>query len=337
MLMPAGDAAVPVEADAHLVDHQRPVAAAAHVVFPRPLQLHRRPPADRLRRLHHLDDNVRIRNRAPAEAAARLHHVHPHLLRRHTRDLRGDRLIGVRELVAAPHLDPVSGSSGDGIERLEGRVRQIGKGVGGLDHAGGAAEPAFGITAARCHPLTRLPGEACIFGEQVRRTALLGLAFVPIYGERVASLDRRPGVLGDHDDSARRLHHVDDAADSLRLACIEGSDGGSEQRRMGDRGGQHTRQAHVDGKLLPTVRLVGGIEAAQTVGADQRPVLRLLQSRVLRHRLSGGGLRQLAESCALARRVRQDTLFDPDLAHGHGPRLGRRSNQHPRAAAPARR
>ncbi|HYN39581.1 MAG TPA: molybdopterin cofactor-binding domain-containing protein, partial [Rhodospirillales bacterium] len=148
------------------------------VVLAGPLQRDRRPPVDRLRRLHRLDDDVAIGHGAPAEAAAGLHHVQAHLVVRHAGDLRRDRLIGIGNLEAAPHLDPVAGSGDHRVQRFQRGVRQVGKGVGGFDDAARGADLRRRVAAPAGGVFARQSGQPQVFGQDLGRTALLGAAVV---------------------------------------------------------------------------------------------------------------------------------------------------------------
>ena len=135
-----------IEPRLEAMDVHRPVATAAHVVFARPLHLHRRAPADRLRDRDSLDDHVGVGDRASAEAAARLHHVQPNLVGRGLCHLSGSRLIEVGHLVPAPDLDdPILGSARDGVHRLERRMGEVRKLERRLQHLGRFRERAFNV------------------------------------------------------------------------------------------------------------------------------------------------------------------------------------------------
>ena len=200
-----------------LVDVNRAVAAARHVVLARPLHLDRRLPADRLGGADRLDDHVGIGRGAPAEAAAGHHHVQPHPLERQPGDPGGDRLVEVRHLVAAPDLDEVVVPPRDGVHRLERGMRQVGELERRLEPAPAAGGRAPLADRRRCGrpPPPAGPAGPAVLGQDLLGAAPLGGALVPLDGERVAALDRGPGRLGDDRHPARDLDHVHHALDRL--------------------------------------------------------------------------------------------------------------------------
>ena len=115
------------------MDIHRTEAAGPRVVLPRPLDLDRGAPVQRPGDRHRLDDHVGIGDGPPAEAAARLHHVQPDLVRRNPGGLGGDLLVQVRNLVPAPDFQgAVIVHPGDGVERLQRRMGQVGQFEGGF-------------------------------------------------------------------------------------------------------------------------------------------------------------------------------------------------------------
>ncbi len=326
--LPPGDQpAAGVEAARELVVVHRPIAAARHVVLAGPLHLDRGLGAGRLEDAHDLDDHVRIGDRAPAEEAARRHHVQLHLRGVDAHDLGAHRLIEVRHLVPGPDLERAVLEPCDRVERLHRGMREVGKLELGLDDLGGAGERALDVAV-----LARDRGIALrqplVLGHQLGGAAGLGGALIPLDGQQVAPLERRPGVLGHDRDPARRLDHVDHALDLPGRRGVERRRPGAEQGRPREHRGQHARQPDVDRKLLPARGLGDRIQPVQLVVADVDPGGGVLELDLLRRRHLGRPVGERAEARGLARGVAEHAFGDPDLARGHRPGLGGGLDQH---------
>ena len=125
------------------------VAVMLHVVLAGPEQLHRS--AHGLGHDHGL--NQLVVHRPSAEAAAKEQVVDIHLLRRHTRRLRGELQGHVRVLGPEPDLDLVLRHPGRAVQGLHGGMGKMGDLVVRLDELG--AGGCGGASAARASPSLR--------------------------------------------------------------------------------------------------------------------------------------------------------------------------------------
>ena len=215
----------------------------------------RRPPADRLGDRHRLGDDVGIGDRPAAEAAAGHHHVQLDLLRRHPRDAGRDRLVEVGHLVAAPDLEQSILQPRHRVERLHRGVGEVGELEARLDDLGRTGQGLVHVTILPGDGRLGAVRQLAIMVHQLGAAAHLRRAQVPLDLERLAALDRRPHVLGDHRDALRDLDDIDHARD---LACgggVERPHLAAERRRVRDDGGEQARQLHVDRVALPAGRL----------------------------------------------------------------------------------
>ena len=221
---------------------------------------HRR--ADLLRQERRLDHEVALR--LAAEAAAEQRDVDGHVLDRH-RELLGHVLArAVGALDRRPDLDLAVRDVGQRDRRLHRDVRHVRLIVLGADDLGRACERRVRIALLADH-LAGLGG-----GRRHLLVVLLGVvdgvrAVVPLDLERVAALDRCPGVAGDDGDAAERrelrrrhaaleLHDLLDAGDRLRGAVVDRLDLAADHRRPRDHRILHARQLDIGA----VDRLAGG-------------------------------------------------------------------------------
>ena len=303
MIVESDDLAVLVEPRLDGMDIGRAVSPAAHVVLARPLYLHRFAGAERARRRDRLDDEVGIGDRAAAETAAGLHHMQLHLVRRGAADLGCGRLIDVGHLMPAPDVDgAVLVDAGDGIERFDRGMNEIGKLVMSFDHLV-RRSPAPPSTSPSLRAMAAAgPSAALLYSAMIsavpRFSALASFHFTV---DQIAAFQSGPHIGADHGDAARRLDNVDDAVKRLGLGRVEAFDLRAEFRRMDHDGGHKTIHLQVDGVGLGAVGLAVRVVALEIVRADLGPLVARLQLHIVRDGHFSGGLRQFAEGCALAR------------------------------------
>src|SRR5690606_2008461 len=108
--VPGNQLALRIQADARAVDVQRPIIAAAHVVFASPYQLDRGVNSLFTRRLGDVGgfgNVVGVRTGAPSEAAARVQLRDEDFFRRQAQHFGHDALIHGLELFAVPDVAAV--------------------------------------------------------------------------------------------------------------------------------------------------------------------------------------------------------------------------------------
>ena len=251
--MPPGDHLVAgVEAGLEALRRHGVVEAVAHVVLARPHHLDRRA-AQILGQQRRLDGEVALG--LAAEAAAEQRRLHGHLGRRHA-ERGGDvvaRLTGA--LHRRPDLPLAMAHAGDGRRRLHGGVVEMGRVVLGRDHLGGGGQRLVDVADVALDLAGLLHGcfELRPIGlGVVRRVG----AVVPGDLERLAALDRRPGVAGDDGHAAERPELVGRGRagkrhDLLHARHLHGRAGvdrrhlAADHRRPGDDRELHAGHHHV--------------------------------------------------------------------------------------------
>ena len=142
--------------------------------------------------------------RFAAEAAAQQRHVDGDVLGRKAEHLGHQIVRGLRALHAGPDLRLAVGDARRRRRRLHRRMGEMRDVVFGLDLLGGAGERRLRsrLRCARPEPgLRAVASSVCAIG--LRVVGRVG-AVVPLDLQRLAALDRRPGVVGDHRDAAQR-------------------------------------------------------------------------------------------------------------------------------------
>ena len=281
------------------VEHHRPVEAAGHVVLAGPDEVDRAPCRRsrarwrRPRRSSRRSGVARRPKEPPAHCVCSrtLSVVTPRIGRDHGL-LDGLELAAGIDVVAA-----VRGPLDRGVERLHRRVREVGEGELGLQHLGRRRR-------------SRRRGVALLGGDEARRARARSR-----YSARIASEERVSAALssqatlsasrpfmadqvsrGDHRDAGGDRHHVEHArAPRGRRLVVEALHGAAEARRMGDHRGELARAADVEGVDRRAVGLGHGIEARRPSVPISVPLARVLEARLLRHRLGRGGLGEFAE------------------------------------------
>ncbi len=273
-----------VERGFELVEVHRPIQSTVNVVFARPLQLDRRAVGTMgLGDGDRFDDVVRPRIGAAAETAARVQRVDAHLLRIEPGGFGCIALIHRLELIAGPDLAAARRQLDDGVERLHGGVRQIGKFIACRHRASGSAErPGRIALFARLRP--GLLGELSVLGHDGPGTAGLGVGIVPFHGQGVAPLLGRPEIFGDHRHTARHLNHLDNSRDGAGRIGIESLDGTAEPRRPPDQRHQHAGHGHIERELRRAIALGRDIDPRGVATADEPEVRRVLQRHLFRYR-----------------------------------------------------
>jgi hypothetical protein len=330
--------AIAVEPRLEALDRDGVVVAVPQVILARPGELHRRA-FHCLRDERRLDDVVGLG--FAAEAAAEQRDVHRYALERKTEAL-GDAIARrLRRLRRRPDLAVLAGDARRRGRRLHRSLRHVRDVVLGLepprrarhagldgaevaDHLAGAARGLF-----QCDPVS---------GRIVRCVR----AVVPTDLQRLAALDRRPGVAGDHRNPAERLElrgrrrardldHLDDARDLHRGAGVVGDERAAIDRRAGDDGVQHALEHGVDAVLAAAGDDIGAVDQLHLALADVAEISGLFQPqrRARRHRKvrSGGRQRPVAE-LALRRPVHHLVVERLHFRHGNLPLRSRGLLQH---------
>jgi hypothetical protein len=184
----------------------------------------------------------------------------------------------------------------------------------------------FGVAVLAWRP-GRASSPVPVAGEDLVAAELEGGAVVPFDASAHRGPSSPPGILGQHGDAIRNLHHVDTPLTRLALWRRRRTLA-AEARRMGDDGDQHAGQLHVLGEhRLP---LVLAAVLARARACRSAEVLRVLQLHLGRH---GSWPRPppVRRSVALRCRWRRaDTTPSRtrDLGGRHLPALGGRADQH---------
>ncbi len=324
-----------VEAGLEVLGAHGVVEAVLDLVFPRPGHLDRLP--DLLREQRGLEDEVGLR--LAAEAAAQERHVHRDLLHREAQG-RGHLFPGPHRILrAGPDLAaPVPHRSQRG-RRLDGAVGEVGRVVERRHPLGRGAEGGVHV-APLAHHLGRLAGlRLQLLPVRDRVVAGLGSG-IPRHLQRLAALERRPGVIRDHGQAAQRLHplgktrrlqlhDVPHSRHPERGLAVEAGGLAAHGRGALDGRVQHPRDAGVDAELRPARDDVGHVHQLPALAdvAPLRPGLELQRRRV------GGGqrrgpLRQLAVAEApAAGPVVDEVLGRLALLDRDAPALRRRREQ----------
>ncbi len=221
-----------------------------------------------MRRLEH-----EVALRLAPEAAAEQRDVDRDVLDRHAERLGEVLPRAVGALHRRPDLDLVAGDVDQRRRRLHRDMRHVRLVVLGADHLGRAGERGVGVALLADH----LAGLGR--GRRHLLVVLLAVvdavrAVVPLDLQRLATLDRRPGVVGDHRDAAERrelgrrhaaldLHDVLDPGDRLGRAVVDRLDLAADHRRARDHRVLHARQLDVGA----VDRLAGG-DVVQVVDRD---------------------------------------------------------------------
>ncbi|MNS42096.1 hypothetical protein D3C72_744690 [compost metagenome] len=264
---------------------------------------------------------------------------------RHVRGVHAERLgdlvagaLGV--LGAGPDLALAVGDVGDRRRRLHRRMREVRGVVAGLHDPLGAGF-GRGHVAAVDDDLVGGAADAP-FEQPAVGLGVVGVvgAVVPGDRERVAPLDGRPGVGGDHGHAAQGAEaggqlHVGQADDRLHPGhglgrlVVEGLDGAAVDGGAGDRRELHAGQPHVRAEDRAAGDHVGLIVAAHLLGAHVGQLVNVFERDGVRHRLTPGRRGELAVAGpAAARGVDELMVFRLDVGDRHAPRLGGRGAQH---------
>ena len=152
-------------------------------------------------------------------------------------------------------------------------------------------------------------------------------------GQRQLGLDE---LVGHHRDRivahGQHMPHPRHRLDRRRIEALQLA---AEHRALRDRRVQHVRQLQVDRENLPPVQLVDRIQTRHRL-ADDRPLRRLLDRHVVRHRQLRRRRGQLAiTQRPPRRRMRHHAAGRRALAHRHGPARRRRLDQHRPRRRPA--
>ena len=270
--MQSGEIAVCIQCAADLGFRRRVEEAVHHVLFARPLQLHRSP-RHLLRDFDSLADIVR---HAPAaESATKEKLVNVALLNRQLRCASGGCKRGFTVLGGAPDFALLGSPDRRGVHRLHRRMVLERHVIGGFDHFGRIGEGrgdvphlVAGEGIVGCQAIIKFGLE---FGAGKCHAAL------PFHVQGEDGLVGAPPGISDHGDRVvAHLHHLLDPGHGHDSGCVKALHLGANLRRLPDRGRQHAVELDIRAVNLCARELVGGVEA-QLGLADNRPVLRILE------------------------------------------------------------
>ncbi len=164
MVLPGDDLAILIQARPQVMHIGGAIAPATHVIFPRPLDLDRGLPANRLCHGNGFRHHIGIRHAATAKATAGFQDMQYNLVRGCFRDLRGDVLIQAWHLVAAPDFqNTLWRHPCNRIQWFHRCMGQIGEFIGGLNHRIGMCHRASGIAVIARDGLGGLLRQGAIF------------------------------------------------------------------------------------------------------------------------------------------------------------------------------
>src|SRR5262245_26602938 len=192
--------------------------------------------------------------RASAETAAGQHRLELHVLWFQTQYACNRLMLHRLELTAEARYRTRAVPTQVAVERLHGRVREIGKHKLRFDHPISTRECGFGVTMRACNR-AGLARQRAILLDQLLAAALLGGRLVPNDLELLAALEGRPRALGIDGDARRDLLDFDHAGNCERFGRIKTCNLATEPGRTRHHYCQHTRLADIDGELRRAVRL----------------------------------------------------------------------------------
>ena len=302
-----------VEAGLHHGHASRAVEVMGDVFFAWPHQLHR-PAAGVHGHPHSLADEVHFQ--AAAEAATEVGHVHGDSAFGHTRHARGDGPRQPGHLGRRPDLDPPIGDPCGAVDRLHGRMRQIGRAVHLLDPARCGFFRGLHVTAG-------VEGEAALALRRLAGLPLQGLgdglriqgaggALLPFDGQCLCALPGMPVGAADHGHGrcgagvAAQPHDPLDTGQPHGCFDVDPARAAAQHRAVPHHRESEFGKAHVDAEHGRAISLRRSINARRR-GADQLPLRGVLD---LDHagRRGGGKLCQHAEMGLLPRRVADHTV-----------------------------
>ncbi len=331
-MVPGHDVALCVQPQLGAVHMCRAVVAAADVVLAAPDHLDRTGLAGRPVSLGHVNRFHQIVGRghgAPAKAAAGHHRMQHHLLRLEAGRFRDGALVYGLELAAGPYLATVRAQVHHAVERLHGRVRQVGEFVDGRDL----------LRRARQARRVGLPGDGArrlrqrlVVGQLLVAADFFDGAGIPVDLQRIAALLGRPVAVRDHGHAAaatvgRHFQHGHHALDGLGPGRVELGHFGAKHGRVGDQRHLGAGRLEVHAELLVAGGLGARIEPLDGL-ADQAELLRVLQRHGGGHRLLHGRIGHGAVAGLLAGGARQHAVGRLDLGRRHLPLLGGGRHQH---------
>ena len=334
-VVPGQHLAAFVEADPGAVQVHGAVVAALDVVLAAPDHAHGSVQAGAARGQRHLAglDHIVAGAHAPAAKAAAGHlHVHAHLLGLEAQHARGGHAVHARELRAQVEVGTRLAGLAHlhrAVERLHGRMGQVGEAELGLDMARRLVQRRdIGVEVARAG----LRGQLAVLGQLAFAVHLLHGVGVPLRLQRFAALARWPVAGGDHGHAfAATVHghaqHGLDAGHGTRRSVVQRGQLCLEHGRVCNHRRQLARQVHVDAEALLAAALGPGVDAARGL-ADQAEVLGILQHDGGRHGLGHGGLGQLAIRQLLAVGAEHEALARAQRGGVHLPLRGGGGHQH---------
>ena len=177
-------------------DH-RSVKAALDVILARPHQVDRTTLFHGFCDLSNLDDPIGERVPTAPETATTQECVDLDLLRLEAEYLGSYKLVNTLKLASGPHFGAVLMNFKDAVQRLHGRVRQVGKSKLRFESLGGTRHRRCCIAPALCWKTLLLSKLAILFQDFGRRS-LLSVRRVPAHLQCIATSNACPRVGCDH-------------------------------------------------------------------------------------------------------------------------------------------
>ncbi len=252
-MFPGREISIGVQRALQLVIGRRAIKIVLHVVFAGP-QNHDRFARSfgNLRRLH---DEIRLI--AAPKAAAHQHRMHDHFFRGQLRSFRNNALRPLGRLRRNPRFRAVGTNVHGAIHRFHASVRGERKLVGGFDFLRTGREGGVRI-AIVAYDFSSLGGIREELFVKSRGRFLRCRAFLPFHCERIAALDRGPGIVRQHGDSAGgrsassagfKLNDIVDAGKRFRFRGVKRGDFAAEDRTPRDHRVKHAGNARVDSEF----------------------------------------------------------------------------------------
>ncbi len=255
---------------------------------------------------------------------------------RHVEEPRHRGADAVRRLRPGPDLHAIGTDVGRAVHRLHGRVHEQRILVDRLHRLLARAGGAHGALARRDAGVGIVVDPRVIARARRGRGVLPVRPRIPVDHQRVATLHRRPRVVGQHRHARRQqplhrveLHHLPHARHRARLAVVHAPQRAAERRAAGDAGVQHVRHPDVDAEFRGAVHLVRDVEPGSGLAENAEGAGVLQRHLATRHGLPGRERRQLPVGRgALGRSVGHHAGHRRALRRRHAPLRRRRPYQH---------
>ena len=254
-----------------------------------------------------------------AEAAAGELVVQVHLLVRAPADGGHLLLRHARELAGGPHVHPALRDLDDGRQRLQRRVRQIGRAVLGLQRL--LAQRGLHVAVVAPQLVESLLGEG--IGDRLPVGGLLGrvAGWHPVAADGLGRLEGTPGVVGHHGHAAGHRHDLLHAAHGFGRLGVKAAQRRAVVGVEPNRGVQHAFQLLVDAVAQRAGGFGHDVQPLHRL-AEQAPLAGVAQGHVLHRIQFGGGRGELRIGDLLAVRQQHGAAGGLQLRHRHAALLG---------------